>query len=142
MKKRRAVAYFGARKFCTENDSQRRVFDSCAFAIRTRPTTRHDDSANSETSERKVKSIAVIKPYHEFKRISSRECLGAIPGLCRVFPIFERYRTVIDVIFNFEVAVSLTRDDNGLRSKTDCPKNKNGLGAVQTTEPSFRCVVR
>jgi len=66
--------------------------------------------AESEVSPNKIKSIA-HKTGITILRISSARMLGAYGFMSALFQIFERYRTVIDVISTSEVSVALTLDD-------------------------------
>lgn len=66
--------------------------------------------AESDVSEGKIKSIA-HKTGITILRISSARMLGAYGFMSQLFQIFERYRTVIDVISTSEVSVALTLDD-------------------------------
>jgi aspartate kinase len=66
----------------------------------------------SESGEapNKIKSIAHKKNI-TILRISSARMLGSYGFMSSLFQIFERYRTVIDVISTSEVSVALTLDD-------------------------------
>ncbi len=64
----------------------------------------------TETTPRKVKSIAYKKGI-TILRISSARMLGAFGFMSAIFQIFERHRTVIDVVTTSEVSVSLTLDN-------------------------------
>jgi aspartate kinase len=65
----------------------------------------------TNTSEKdKIKSIAAKDGITAIKIQSSRMLL-AFGFLRRVFEVFERYKTAIDMITTSEVAVSLTIDD-------------------------------
>ena len=66
--------------------------------------------AESNVSPNKIKSIA-HKTGITILRISSARMLGAYGFMSALFQIFERYRTVIDVISTSEVSVALTLDD-------------------------------
>jgi len=66
--------------------------------------------AESNISPNKIKSIA-HKTGITILRISSARMLGAYGFMSALFQIFERYRTVIDVISTSEVSVALTLDD-------------------------------
>ncbi len=58
----------------------------------------------------KIKSIASKKNI-TILRISSARMLGASGFMSAVFQVFDRYRTVIDVISTSEVSIALTLDD-------------------------------
>lgn len=65
----------------------------------------------SETGEKGIKAVAA-KDNITAIRIKSDRMLMAYGFLRRVFDIFERYKTPIDMISTSEVAVSLTIDNN------------------------------
>lgn len=67
--------------------------------------------AETETTPNKIKSIAYKKGVTVL-RITSARMLGAYGFMSMLFQIFERYRTVIDVIATSEVSVSLTLDNS------------------------------
>ena len=60
----------------------------------------------------KIKSIAHKKNI-TILRITSARMLGAYGFMSAVFQVFDRHRTVIDVISTSEVSVALTLDDTG-----------------------------
>jgi aspartate kinase len=66
--------------------------------------------AESEVLPGKIKSIA-HKTGITILRISSARMLGSYGFMSALFQIFERYRTVIDVISTSEVSVSMTLDN-------------------------------
>lgn len=66
--------------------------------------------AETEKAPSLIKSIA-HKNGITILRISSARMLGSYGFMAALFQIFERYRTVIDVISTSEVSVSLTLDD-------------------------------
>jgi aspartate kinase len=66
--------------------------------------------AESGEAPNKIKSIAHKKNI-TILRISSARMLGAYGFMSAVFQIFERYRTVIDVVSTSEVSVALTLDN-------------------------------
>jgi aspartate kinase len=75
------------------------------------PTTQTTSlSGSTSVSPKKIKSIA-HKTGITILRISSARMLGAYGFMSALFQIFERYRTVIDVISTSEVSVALTLDD-------------------------------
>ncbi len=65
---------------------------------------------DAEVGQSRIKSIA-HKTGITILRVTSARMLGAYGFMSALFQIFERYRTVIDVISTSEVAVSLTLDD-------------------------------
>jgi aspartate kinase len=66
--------------------------------------------AKSEISPNKIKSIA-HKTGITILRISSARMLGSYGFMSALFQVFERFRTVIDVISTSEVSVALTLDN-------------------------------
>ncbi len=93
----------------------------------------------ADTNRRIVKSIA-HKTGITILRITSARMLGAFGFMSAIFQIFERHRTVIDVVTTSEVSVSLTLD------KTDTLdaiiKDLERLGKVETeAEQAVVCVV-
>lgn len=65
---------------------------------------------SSQSTPRKVKSIAYKKGI-TILHITSARMLGAYGFMSAIFQIFERHRTVIDVVTTSEVSVSLTLDN-------------------------------
>ena len=66
----------------------------------------------SETSPRTIKAIA-HKTGVTIVQITSARMLGAYGFLRALFAIFERHRTVVDVVTTSEVSVSLSLDEAG-----------------------------
>ena len=66
----------------------------------------------SETTSRTIKAIA-HKTGVTTVQISSARMLGAYGFLRALFEVFERHRTVVDVVTTSEVSVSLSLDDAG-----------------------------
>ncbi len=66
--------------------------------------------ANSGVSANRIKSIA-HKSGITILRISSARMLGSYGFMSALFQVFERFRTVIDVISTSEVSVALTLDN-------------------------------
>jgi aspartate kinase len=66
--------------------------------------------AQSETSARTVKAIA-HKTGVTTVQITSARMLGAYGFLRALFEVFEKHRTVVDVVTTSEVSVSLSLDD-------------------------------
>ncbi|MFD0793026.1 aspartate kinase [Mucilaginibacter litoreus] len=104
------LAYFGAKILHPQS-----VFPAQKYKIPVRLLNTMDPKAAgtliTNTSEKdKIKSIAAKDGITAIKIQSSRMLL-AHGFLRRVFEVFERYRTSIDMITTSEVAVSLTIDD-------------------------------
>jgi len=66
--------------------------------------------ADSPEAKNKIKSIAHKKNI-TILRISSARMLGSYGFMSAVFQVFERFRTVIDVISTSEVSIALTLDN-------------------------------
>jgi len=104
------LAYFGAKILHPQS-----VFPAQKYKIPVRLLNTMDPQAPgtliTDTSETdRIKSIAAKDGITAIKIQSSRMLL-AHGFLRRVFEVFERYRTSIDMITTSEVAVSLTIDD-------------------------------
>jgi len=104
------LAYFGAKILHPQS-----VFPAQKYKIPVRLLNTMDPQATgtliTNTSEKdRIKSIAAKDDITAIKIQSSRMLL-AHGFLRRVFEVFERYRTSIDMITTSEVAVSLTIDD-------------------------------
>lgn len=67
--------------------------------------------AQTETSARTLKAIAHKKGVTTVQ-ITSARMLGAYGFLRALFEVFERHRTVVDVVTTSEVSVSLSLDDD------------------------------
>jgi len=104
------LAYFGAKILHPQS-----VFPAQKYKIPVRLLNTMDPKASgtliTDTSEKdRIKSIAAKDGITAIKIQSSRMLL-AHGFLRRVFEVFERYKTSIDMITTSEVAVSLTIDD-------------------------------
>jgi len=103
------LAYFGAKILHPQS-----VFPAAKFKIPVRLLNTMEPSAagtliSAESEKGKIKSIAAKDGITAIKIQSSRMLL-AYGFLRRIFEIFERYKTPIDMITTSEVAVSLTID--------------------------------
>ncbi|MBK9164256.1 MAG: lysine-sensitive aspartokinase 3 [Acidobacteria bacterium] len=87
----------------------------------------------------KIKSIASKKGI-TILRITSARMLGSYGFMSAVFQVFDRYRTVIDVISTSEVSIALTLDSTGSLEKI--VEELSRLGDVEV-EPNYAviCVV-
>ena len=104
------LAYFGAKILHPQS-----VFPAQKYKIPVRLLNTMEPSAagtliTNESEKGMIKSIAAKDGITAIKIQSSRMLL-AYGFLRRVFEIFERYKTPIDMITTSEVAVSLTIDD-------------------------------
>jgi aspartate kinase len=104
------LAYFGAKILHPQS-----VFPAQKYKIPVRLLNTMDPQAKgtlitNDSEKDKIKSIAAKDGITAIKIQSSRMLL-AHGFLRRVFEVFERYKTSIDMITTSEVAVSLTIDD-------------------------------
>lgn len=95
--------------------------------------------AESGEAPNKIKSIAHKKNI-TILRITSARMLGSYGFMSAVFQVFERYRTVIDVISTSEVSIALTLDNTAEIDKIVSELQR--LGDVEV-EPGYAviCVV-
>jgi aspartate kinase len=93
----------------------------------------------AQTTPRLVKSIAYKKGI-TILHITSARMLGAYGFMSAIFQIFERHRTVIDVVTTSEVSVSLTLDNTD--SLESVVKDLQRIGTVEIEpEQAVVCVV-
>jgi aspartate kinase len=95
--------------------------------------------SDSGEAPNKIKSIA-HKRNITILRITSARMLGSYGFMSALFQVFERYRTVIDVISTSEVSVALTLDNT--ESLENIVRELERLGDVEV-EPGYGvvCVV-
>ena len=94
---------------------------------------------SSESEKGKIKSIAAKDGITAIKIQSSRMLL-AYGFLRRVFEVFERYKTPIDMITTSEVAVSVTIDET--RYLGEITKELSDFGIVEVdVNQTIVCVV-
>jgi aspartate kinase len=133
------LAYFGAKILHPQS-----VFPAQKYKIPVRLLNTMEPKAagtviSTESEKGKIKSIAAKDGITAIKIQSSRMLL-AYGFLRRIFEIFERYKTPIDMITTSEVAVSLTIDftDN----LDEIVKELHSFGTVEIdTHQSIVCVV-
>ncbi|HEY0429569.1 MAG TPA: lysine-sensitive aspartokinase 3 [Pyrinomonadaceae bacterium] len=106
------LAYFGAKVLHPKT-----IQPAVDYKIPVRVCNSHQPDARgtmilseSETAPSRIKSIA-HKTGITILRISSARMLGSYGFMSALFQVFERYRTVIDVISTSEVSVALTLDN-------------------------------
>ncbi|TWR26645.1 aspartate kinase [Mucilaginibacter achroorhodeus] len=133
------LAYFGAKILHPQS-----VFPAQKYKIPVRLLNTMDPQAAgtliTNTSEKdKIKSIAAKDGITAIKIQSSRMLL-AHGFLRRVFEVFERYRTSIDMITTSEVAVSLTIDDTTYLDEINKELGKFGTVDVDINH-TIICVV-
>ncbi|WP_026898411.1 aspartate kinase [Daejeonella oryzae] len=133
------LAYFGAKILHPQS-----VFPAQKYKIPVRLLNTMDPKAPgtliTDDSERgKIKSIAAKDGITAIKIQSSRMLL-AYGFLRRVFEVFERYKTPIDMITTSEVAVSVTIDDT--RNLEEILSELNRFGTVEIdSDQTIICVV-
>ncbi len=106
------LAYFGAKVLHPKT-----IQPAVDYSIPVRVCNSHKPNekgtmvlATSDVSPNKIKSIA-HKTGISILRISSARMLGSYGFMSALFQVFERFRTVIDVISTSEVSVALTLDN-------------------------------
>lgn len=133
------LAYFGAKILHPQS-----VFPAQKYRIPVRLLNTMDPKAPgtliTNTSEKdEIKSVAAKDGITAIKIQSSRMLL-AYGFLRRVFEVFERYKTPIDMITTSEVAVSLTVDDTTYLQ--DVIRELETFGTVEIDhEQTIICVV-
>jgi len=133
------LAYFGAKILHPQS-----VFPAQKYKIPVRLLNTMDPSAagtliTNESEKGEIKSIAAKDGITAIK-IQSTRMLLAYGFLRRVFEIFERYKTPIDMITTSEVAVSLTVDDTS--NLKDIVKELSDFGLVEMDhDQTIVCVV-
>ena len=133
------LAYFGAKILHPQS-----VFPAQKYKIPVRLLNTMDPQApgtliTNDSEKDKIKSIAAKDAITAIKIQSSRMLL-AHGFLRKVFEVFERYKTSIDMITTSEVAVSLTIDDT--THLTEIKKELTAFGSVEVDEEqTIICVV-
>lgn len=133
------LAYFGAKILHPQS-----VFPAQKYKIPVRILNTMDPQAfgtliSGESEKGKIKSIAAKDGITAIKIHSSRMLL-AYGFLRRVFEVFERYKTPIDMITTSEVAVSVTIDD--IRYLGEITTELSDFGVVEVdVNQSIICVV-
>ena len=133
------LAYFGAKILHPQS-----VFPAQKYKIPVRLLNTMDPKAagtliTNDSESDKIKSIAAKDGIIAIKIQSSRMLL-AYGFLRRIFEVFERYKTSIDMITTSEVAVSLTVDDT--THLADIEKELLSFGTVDIDkDQTIICVV-
>src|ERR1700749_4588931 len=133
------LAYLGAKILHPQS-----VFPAQKYKIPVRLLNTMDPKAagtliTNDSEKERIKSIAA-KDSITAVTIQSSRMLLAHGFLRRVFEVFERYKTSIDMITTSEVAVSLTIDD--LTYIDDITKELNAFGSVDIDkDQTIICVV-
>jgi aspartate kinase len=133
------LAYFGAKILHPQS-----VFPAQKYKVPVRLLNTMEPKApgtliTNESERGKIKSIAAKDGITAIKIQSSRMLL-AYGFLRRVFEVFERYKTPIDMITTSEVAVSVTIDDT--QHLEEIMKELTGFGTVEVDyNQTIVCVV-
>ncbi|OKS85829.1 aspartate kinase [Mucilaginibacter polytrichastri] len=133
------LAYFGAKILHPQS-----VFPAQKYKIPVRLLNTMDPQAagtliTNDSEKNKIKSIAAKDDITAIKVQSSRMLL-AHGFLRRLFEVFERYKTSIDMITTSEVGVSLTIDDT--THLGEITKELNAFGSVELdVNQTIICVV-
>lgn len=133
------LAYFGAKILHPQS-----VFPAQKYKIPVRLLNTMEPQAfgtliSSESEKGKIKSIAAKDGITAIKIQSSRMLL-AYGFLRRVFEVFERYKTPIDMITTSEVAVSVTIDET--KYLGEITKELSDFGIVEVdVNQTIVCVV-
>jgi aspartate kinase len=127
------LAYFGAKVLHPKT-----IQPAVDFSIPVRVCNSHQPQergtmilAESEVSTNKIKSIAYKKGI-TILRISSARMLGSYGFMSALFQVFERHRTVIDVISTSEVSLALTVDNTA--SLKNVVRDLERLGTVEVEQ--------
>ena len=123
------LAYFGAKALHPKT-----IQPAVDHAIPIRVCNSHEPAeigtmirATSGVTENRIKSIAYKKNI-TILRITSARMLGSYGFMSQLFQVFERHRTVIDVISTSEVSLALTIDN--AHSLDQVVKDLERLGKV------------
>jgi aspartate kinase len=133
------LAYFGAKILHPQS-----VFPARKYKIPVRLLSTMDPSApgtliTNDSDADQIKSIAAKDGITAIKVLSTRMLL-AHGFLRRLFEVFERYKTAIDMITTSEVAVSLTIDD--VTHLDQIVQELNAFGQVEVdNDQTIICVV-
>ncbi|MBE9582907.1 aspartate kinase [Mucilaginibacter sp. JRF] len=133
------LAYFGAKILHPQS-----VFPAQKYKIPVRLLNTMDPQAQGtlitiESEKNKIKSIAAKDDITAI-RVQSSRMLLAYGFLRRIFEVFERYKTSIDMITTSEVAVSLTIDDTRYLKEIEAELNTFGTVEIETHQ-TIICVV-
>ncbi len=135
------LAYFGAKVLHPKT-----IQPAVDLQIPVRVCNSHEPSERgtmilpqAQTTTRLVKSIAYKKGI-TILHITSARMLGAYGFMSAIFQIFERHRTVVDVVTTSEVSVSLTLDNTDALETV--VKDLQRIGTVQIeSNQAVVCVV-
>ena len=133
------LAYFGAKILHPQSVFPAQKYKIPVRLLNTMYPKAEGTLISHESEKGRIKSIAAKDGITAIKIQSSRMLL-AYGFMRRVFEVFERYKTPIDMITTSEVAVSLTIDDT--RYLPEIIGELNGFGSVVVdAEQTIICVV-
>ncbi|NIK74888.1 aspartate kinase [Thermonema lapsum] len=133
------LAYFGAKILHPASILPAQRYKIPVRLLNTMQPTAPGTLITDESVERDIKAIAAKDDIIAIKIKSSRMLL-AYGFLRRVFEVFERYRTPIDMITTSEVAVSLTIDND--THLDEIVKELQGFGHVEVDKgQTIICIV-
>jgi aspartate kinase len=133
------LAYFGAKILHPQSVLPAQKYKIPVRLLNTMEPSAEGTLIAAESEKGKIKSIAAKDEIIAIKIQSSRMLL-AYGFLRRVFEVFERYKTPIDMITTSEVAVSLTIDDT--TNLDEIIKELNDFGTVEVdNDLTIICVV-
>jgi aspartate kinase len=133
------LAYFGAKILHPQSVFPAQKYKIPVRLLNTMEPTAPGTLISSNSEQGEIKSIAAKDNITAIKIHSSRMLL-AYGFLRRVFEVFERYKTPIDMITTSEVAVSVTIDDTTYLG--EITRELNIFGSVEVdVNQSIVCVV-
>ncbi len=133
------LAYFGAKILHPQSVFPAQKYKIPVRLLNTMDPTAHGTLISNDSEKDKIKSIAAKDGITAIKIQSSRMLL-AYGFLRKVFEVFERYKTPIDMITTSEVAVSVTIDDTQFLG--EIIKDLSDFGIVDVdVNHSIICVV-
>ncbi|HEY1009379.1 MAG: aspartate kinase [Daejeonella sp.] len=133
------LAYFGAKILHPQSVFPAQKYKVPVRLLNTMEPEAHGTLITNDSERGKIKSIAAKDGITAIKIQSSRMLL-AYGFLRRVFEVFERYKTPIDMITTSEVAVSVTIDET--RNLDDILQELNSFGSVEVdNSQTIVCVV-
>ncbi|MET4082587.1 aspartate kinase [Pedobacter sp. UYP30] len=133
------LAYFGAKILHPQSVFPAQRYKIPVRLLNTMDPTAHGTLISADSEKGKIKSIAAKDGITAIKIKSSRMLL-AYGFLRKVFEVFERYKTPIDMITTSEVAITVTIDD--ITRLTEITKELEDFGKVEVdTDHTIICVV-
>lgn len=133
------LAYFGAKILHPQSIIPAKRANIPVLLLNTLEPHKKGTLINSEASEKRIRAIAA-KDNISSVRVKSSRMLLAYGFLRKVFEVFERYKTSIDLITTSEVSVSVTIDD--LTYVKEITKELEQYGIVEVEDNfSIICIV-